>query len=504
MLSPPALGTNVRYLLRLSPDITTKADRTRRRFLRLLVANLRDAFQGEGMAAEVEMGWSRLLVDSADPGAALVARRVFGVHSLSPVEVHDASSLEALVETAGPWFQPAMQGKAFAVRARTAGQPPFRSREVEIALGARLAPHGKVRLDDPEVTCHVEVRDATAYLFCTSLAAWRGLPIGCEGRAVALLSGGFDSAVASWLVLRRGVALDYVFCRLGGAVHEAGTLRVLQVLGQNWSYGSRPRVHLLPFEPVVEKIRAVCRPSLWQLVLKRFMYRAADRIGRETRAQGIVTGESLGQVSSQTLKNLRALEGRLRLPLLRPLLGMDKEEIIARSREIGTYDLSATVQEYCAIAPKHPAVAARAREVAEEESKVDVDLEALLQERRILDARRLGEADWSIEGLEIDTIPEGAALLDLRGEHGFAAWHYPGAERVDLAHALNHVEDFDRNRQYVLLCEFGLKSAFLAERMRAAGCTAFNFRGGLRAMLRYAAERRLVPLELLPIDSSQV
>ena len=494
------------YLIRLSPDLTTKADRTRRRFLRLLVENLRDAFRSEDIAARVEMGWARLLVEAEAAAVPEVARRVFGVHSVSPVEVRDASSLAALVETAGEFFLPAMQGRAFAVRARTAGRAAFRSRDLEVALGARLVAHGKVRLDDPDVTCHVEVRDTTAYLFCDSLPGWRGLPLGSEGRAVALLSGGFDSAVAAWMVLRRGVGLDYVFCRLGGPVHAAGALRVLQVLGSRWSYGSSSQVHLLPFEPVVEKIRAACRPSHWQLVLKRFMYRAAEQVGREQRAQGIVTGESLGQVSSQTLKNLRALDaraldGRLHLPLLRPLLGMDKEEIIARSREIGTYDLSATVQEYCAIAPKHPAVAARAREVAEEEAKVDLDLDAILQERRVLDARALSDSDWAIEALEVESIPEGAVLLDLRGEHGFSAWHYPGSQRLELAHGLKHLPEFDKTRQYVLVCEFGLKSAYLAERMRAAGCTAFNFRGGLRALLRYAAERRLVPLELLPNDA---
>ena len=485
-------------LVRLSPDITTKSDRTRRRFLRRLVDNLRDAFRSEGITARVEPGWVRLLFEAEESRALEVASRVFGVHSLSPVEARDASTLETLVEQAAPYFLPAVQGKTFAVRARTGGSATFTSHDLCVALGDRLRHHGKVHLDDPQVTCHLEVRGSTAYLFSSSVPGQRGLPLGCEGRAVALLSGGFDSAVASWMVMRRGVALDFVFCRLGGAVHTQGALRVLQILAGRWGYGTPSTVHVVPFEPVVETIRARCHPALWQLALKRAMYRVAEEAGRIHGGHAIITGEALGQVSSQTLKNLRALDGRLDLPVLRPLVGMDKEEIIARARLIGTYDLSATVQEYCDIVPKKPAVAARPADVAEAEAALELDAAAVLAQGTTLAARRLREEDWALESLEIDTVPDGAVVLDIRGEHGYAAWHYPGAERLDLEHALKLVGSLDKGRCYVAYCEFGLKSAFLAERLREAGYNAYNFRGGLRGLLRHAAERHLVPLELLP------
>jgi len=489
------------YLVRLSPDITTKSDRTRRRFMRMLVDNLRDAFRTAGIEARVEPGWVRLFIESASPETAAVASRVFGVHSLSRVEPCDVASLDALVERAAPWFLPSMQGKTFAVRARTGGKAPFTGRELEVALGERLRPHGTVRLVQPDITCHVEIRDGTAYLFSDSVPAWRGLPVGCEGRALTLLSGGFDSAVAAWMMLRRGVAMDYVFCRLGGATHTQGTLRVLQILAARWGYGSRSQVHVLPFEGVVESIRASCHPAFWQLVLKRAMYQVAQRAAYRHRAQALVTGEALGQVSSQTLKNLRALDGRLRLPVLRPLVGMDKEEIIARARQIGTYEISATVQEYCDIVPKKPAVAAKPAEVEEEEAKLHIDWDALLEEGTVLEARQLSEKDWSIEALEVTEVPEGAVVLDLRGQHGFAAWHYPGAQRLDLTQALKLLDSLDKGKRYVLVCEFGLKSAFLAERMRHAGYDASNFQGGFKGLVRYAASRNLLPLELLPEDA---
>jgi thiamine biosynthesis protein ThiI len=492
----------MKFLLRLSPDLTTKADKTRRRFLRILKDNLRDALQAEGLAGRVESGWVRLVVEADDARAGDVVRRVFGVHSVSHVEERPLGTLDELVDGAEPLFAPLVAGKTFAVRARTAGAAAYRSRDIEVALGARLAPLGKVRLVDPQVTCSVEVRDGAVYLFSDSRPAWRGLPVGTEGRAVSLVSGGFDSAVSSWMMLRRGAALDYVFCRLGGPTHQMGALRVLQVLGERWSYGDRPRVHVVPFEDVVERIRAAARPALWQLVLKRLMYRTAQAVALERGAHALVTGESLGQVSSQTLKNLRALDGRLELPVLRPLVGLDKEEIIARTREIGTHDISATVQEYCAIVPEKPATGALPQWVEEQEARVGFDAAEVLRERLVLDLRSLPAAVLSMPDLEIDHVPVGAVLLDLRTVAAYRAWHYPEALHLDLEEGLRLVERLDRDRIYVVYCELGLKSAHLAYRMRQAGLDAFNFRGGLRPLLAYAAARALVPLELMPEEPS--
>jgi thiamine biosynthesis protein ThiI len=255
---------------------------------------------------------------------------------------------------------------------------------------------------------------------------------------------------------------------------------------------------VVPFEGVVDQIRAAARPALWQLVLKRCMYRTAEALAAERRAQAIVTGESLGQVSSQTLRNLRALDGRLRYPVLRPLLGLDKEEIIARSREIGTYDISAAVQEYCDIVPEKPATAASVAQLAAEEDRVPLDLQALLAERKVLDVRRLDPEAQVPADLEIDAVPDGAIVLDLRGVAAYRAWHWPEALHLDLQEALRLVPRLERDKTYVAYCELGLKSAHLADRMRAAGLVAYNFRGGLRALLAHAATRDLVPVELFP------
>jgi thiamine biosynthesis protein ThiI len=203
----------------------------------------------------------------------------------------------------------------------------------------------------------------------------------------------------------------------------------------------------------------------------------------------------LGQVSSQTLRNLRALEGRLDLPILRPLVGLDKEEIIARSRDIGTYEISATVQEYCDIVPDKPATAASVWNVAADEQRVEIDFEKLLHGRVVLEARKLDPNALAVADLEIDTIPVDAVVLDVRSITAFRAWHWPGALHMEIAEALRLVDRMERDKTYVAVCEIGLKSAHLAYRMRQAGLNAYNYRGGLKALLRTAKGAK--PLEFL-------
>ena len=192
--------------------------------------------------------------------------------------------------------------------ARRAGSFGFGTQDVHVQLGAALNTYGTVNLDHPEVTVGVELRDGEALLFCGRIGGVGGLPLGVEGRAVCLLSGGFDSPVAAWLMLKRGVALDYVFCNLGGEAYERAVVSVAKILADAWSFGDRPKIHIIDFDAVVANLKDVVTPRYWQVVLKRVMYRAAEQVATAIGAEGIVTGEAIGQVSSQTLHNLRAID----------------------------------------------------------------------------------------------------------------------------------------------------------------------------------------------------
>ena len=200
-------------------------------------------------------------------------------------------------------------------------------------LGAALNPGATVDLDHPEVEVEVEVRDRRRLLLLRPRPrALGGLPLGVEGRAVCLLSGGFDSAVAAWLMLKRGVELDYVFCNLAGDAYERSVVQVGKVLAERWSYGSRPRLHVIDFGPAGGRAAGAHAAALLAADPQAPHVPRGRAVARRRARQAIVTGEAIGQVSSQTLANLGALEGaerRARLPAA-PRLRQERDHRAAR------------------------------------------------------------------------------------------------------------------------------------------------------------------------------
>jgi len=488
-------------LLRFSGEISTKAKPTRQRFERQLLRNVADALRSEGIRARVHRTRNRVFVETDDPGAPALLSRVFGVQSLSVATVHPAEKLLEIVEAATALFRDAVAGRRFAVRARRVGDRSritLAPRDIELALGTALLPGAAgVDLDAPEVTVRVELHEGRAYLCSETLRGPGGLPLEVEGRALALLSGGFDSAVAAWQLLRRGVQLDYVFCNLGGRAHQLGALRVAKVLADRWSYGGRPHLHAIDFDAVARDIRAHTRTRYWQVILKRQMLRAAQAVAQARSADALVTGEAVGQVSSQTLPNLAVISQATSFPILRPLVGMNKDEIIRAAEQIGTAELSAVVDEYCAMVASRPATVSRLAAVLAEEAKLDASLlERAVGERAVFDLRAFDVEAQGIPELEVGEVAADAVVIDLRSKPAYAAWHWPDALRLDLDRALAAYRSFAPDRRYLLYCEFGLKSAHLAEQMRRAGFDARHFRGGLARLLAHARERGIAMPEL--------
>jgi len=485
-------------LLRFSGEITIKARATRRQFRRRLIQNLRDALASHGLRARIDASHERIFVELPGhaPGPTEIdalgnhpLTRLFGLQSISFVERRPVTSLEEVVRVGAHLFREHVRDRHFAVRARRVGNRsaiPLRAQAVECALGAALLPYAVgVDLGSPEVTVYVELAENATSFFSERIAAPGGLPLGVEGAAVALLSGGFDSAVAAWQMLKRGVALDYVFCNLGGETHLHGAVRVAKQLADHWSYGDRPRLHAIDFEPVAEALRAHTEQRYWQILLKRAMLRAAAAVGRRNRAAAIVTGEAVGQVSSQTLQNLDVISRATDQTLLRPLVGYNKDEIVAVARRIGTYELSKVVGEYCALVRHRPATRAALEAVEREEAKLDpAILEHAVATRSVLDLRELDLGSFERPDLAIDQIPEKAVIVDLRPLAQYRSSHHPEALHLEFARALRAFPSFDRSQTYVLSCEFGLLSAHLAERMRGEGFDVYHFRGGQRALMR--------------------
>ena len=232
-------------------------------------------------------------------------------------------------------------------------------------------------------------------------------------------------------------------------------------------------------------MQARAKPAYLQVVLKRLMYRAAAKIALQVGAEAIVTGESVGQVSSQTLTNLRAIEDASSVPVLRPLLGFHKEEIIDRAREIGTHDLSSRVREYCDLVPNRPVTASSPEDARTQEEAVGLEeLNKAISERNEVDLRSLRPEEMVGAALYITTVPEKATVIDTRPAEAFEAWHWPGATRRDLGDLESQFRDLDKSETYVLCCAEGIRTAYVAELMQRQGYEAYSFLGGAPGMRR--------------------
>ena len=233
----------------------------------------------------------------------------------------------------------------------------------------------EVDVHHPELTVYIEVRDYAAYVHAQPQPGAGGLPVGINGRAVSLLSGGIDSPVASWMIAKRGVALEMVHFFSYPYTSPEAKEKVLELARLLTAYCGAMLVHIVPFTEIQEEIRRRCPEEYFTLIMRRFMMRIAEAIARKANAGALVTGESLGQVASQTMLALGVTEDVTSLPVLRPLIGMDKVEIIRMSREIGVFDTSILPYEDCCtvFTPRHPATRPRLEDVRQAEAALDVE-----------------------------------------------------------------------------------------------------------------------------------
>lgn len=232
----------------------------------------------------------------------------------------------------------------------------------------------EVDVHHPELTVYVEVRDYAAYVHAQPQPGAGGLPVGINGRAVSLLSGGIDSPVASYMMAKRGVQLEMIHFASPPYTSEQAREKVLQLARELVPWCGRLTVHVVPFAEIQEEIRRSCPEDHFTLIMRRFMMRLADALAHELGCGALVTGECLGQVASQTMGALAVSEDAATLPVLRPLIGMDKEEIVRIARHIGTFDTSILPYEDCCtvFTPRHPKTKPHVEEVREMEQALDV------------------------------------------------------------------------------------------------------------------------------------
>ena len=312
-------------------------------------------------------------------GAYAACKQVFGLIAITKA-VPCEKSKEAILETAKAYLGGELQkAKSFKVETKRADKSfPMGSIEISQWVGGMLHdafPHLKVDVHAPELTVYVEVREDAAYVHAPAEPAAGGLPLGMGGSALSLLSGGIDSPVSSYMMAKRGVVLEMLHFAAPPYTSDLARQKVLQLAQELTAWCGRMSVHIVPLTEIQEQIRKQCPEEYFTLITRRFMMRIADRLAKEFDCRALVTGENLGQVASQTLEALRVSEDVTDLPVLRPLIGMDKEEIVRIARHIGTFDTSILPYEDCCtvFTPRHPKTKPHVEEVREIESLLDTE-----------------------------------------------------------------------------------------------------------------------------------
>lgn len=472
------------FLIKLFSEITIKSDPVRRQQVRQLRGNVRRILRRLDPEISVTGAWDRLEVRLPAPDEALAGEvaealtRIPGIGRVLEVDRYPLRDFDDIVSQLLPMYREKLAGRTFAVKVKRGGEHSFTSQQLARYLGAELMRHTAARgvdLGSPEVTVPLEVRDNRYYLVRRSLEGLGGFPIGCLDTAMTLMSGGFDSSVACYLMLRRGLRSHFLFFNLGGTTHEAGVRQTALHLWERYQSSHKVLFISVPFAPVLAEIQRTVRPAYRGLVLKRLMLRAANTIAAQINVGALVTGESLAQVSSQTLSNLSVIDRVSEQLVLRPLGHMHKQEIIALAEEIGTAEMARRMPEYCGL--KGSPACTRAREDKlrlDERDFAGSVLEQAIADRTETPVDQLMRPEQGLSEVSRVTTPAlGDLVVDIR--------HPEESERSPLRLVNNRVVQmpfYDINQRFhelpragrvLLYCDRGSMSELHAGHLSAEG-----------------------------------
>lgn len=368
-------------------EVTTKG-RNRARFEGLLLSRIREALAPWTRLA-FERGYGRFYIRLNGESFEAVSERlkdVFGVHSFSPAvrTGHDLQEVREAALAVMNEIRPAPRTFKVTVRRAWKGYP-HDSQEMNHLIGAhvlRNTPNLKVDVHHPDVELKADIQPEGVYLTSGSIPGAGGFPLGMNGKAMLLLSGGIDSPVAGWLAMRKGLEVEAVHFHSYPFTSQQATDKVVALTQRLAYYGGRIKLHLVPFTELQTRMAQSGHDHLIITLMRRSMLRIAERLAEKSGAQALVTGDSLGQVASQTLGSMNVIGRTVSLPLLRPLVMMDKQEIIQIAERIGTFETSILPYEDCCtlFVPKSPATNPNLRIVEKVERLLGSDLERLIDE----------------------------------------------------------------------------------------------------------------------------
>jgi thiamine biosynthesis protein ThiI len=474
----------MKLIVKVFPEITIKSRPVRKRFIKQLAKNIRTVLRDLDPALVVDGVWDNLDVETKvidlkalhDMTERLSCMP--GITHFLQVDQYPLGDMDDIYEKCKQHFGDVLAGKIFSVRCKRAGHHDFSSMDVEKYVGSRLRQEcgaAGISLKTPEIEVRMEIRDKRLFVIHSQHEGLGGYPLGSLEQTLVLMSGGFDSTVAAYQIMRRGMMSHFCFFNLGGRAHELGVMEVAHFLWKK--YGSSQRVLFVsvPFEEVLGEILGKVDNSHMGVVLKRMMLRAATTIADRLEIDALVTGEAISQVSSQTLPNLSVIDRVTEKLVLRPLIASHKQDIIDLADQIGTGNFARHMPEYCGVISVNPKTAAKRNRVEYEEQQFDMAiLERALENAKMVPVDRV--IDELGQGVEIEEVSQalaGQVVIDIRhpDEQDDRPLELPGIEVQALPfYALNsRFKELDYTRQYLLYCDKGVMSRLHAHHLLSEG-----------------------------------
>ncbi|MEA1880746.1 MAG: tRNA uracil 4-sulfurtransferase ThiI [Campylobacterota bacterium] len=465
-----------KFILKLFPEIMVKGSSAKRQMVGQLYNNLLKILTNIDENILVKKFSDKIEV--VTPIEALIEiRQVLldtpGIEQvLEALQFDKMETLDEIKIKIGETMHRDIEGKTFVVRAKRSGKHAFKSTDLEQTVGGYMLatyPSNGVDLHNPEVTLRIELINNQLNIITTKHQGLSGFPIGTQGDILSLMSGGFDSTIASYLSMKRGMKTHFIFFNLGGIAHEIGVKQVALYL---WSkFGSSHRVKFIsvPFDDVLTEIFRSTHETYMGVTLKRLMLLASEKVADEMEIDALLTGESVAQVSSQTLRNLALIDQVTNKLVLRPLATMNKPQIIDIANSIGTRRFAESMPEYCGVISKNPITHGSYKRMEKEAKRFDYAVldKAVCDAKTIYVDEVIADVTAASPIEVIQDLTDEYVVIDIRAED---ACIETGFESIKIPfHKLkSEFKKLDKHREYLLYCEKGIMSQLHAQYLRDA------------------------------------
>lgn len=475
-METPSVKTQ-KFILKLFPEIMVKGSSAKRQMVGQLYNNLFRLLSRHSSDITVKKFSDKIEVITPIEVLPEVRQTLLDTPGIEQVlealQFDGMETLDQIKEKVNDTMGKEIIGKTFVVRVKRSGTHPFNSLQIEQTVGGYMLAHNDTKgvdLHNPEVTIRLELINKQLNIITLKHAGLSGFPLGTQGDILSLMSGGFDSTIASYLTMKRGIKTHFIFFNLGGIAHEIGVKQVALYLWSKFGASHRVSFISIPFDAVIEEIFRSTHESYMGVTLKRLMLMASEKIADEMEIDALLTGESVAQVSSQTLRNLALIDQVTSKLVLRPLATMNKPEIIKIASEIGTRRFAENMPEYCGVISKNPITHGSFKRMEKEASRFDYSV----LDKAVEDAQKIYVdeiVDDVINAAPVEVVndlnDEKYVVIDIRTEDECIQTPCKSI-KIPFHKLKTEFKKLPKDKEYLLYCEKGVMSQLHAQYLRDA------------------------------------